>query len=76
MDGVRKPVTFRYGTTTTPNALINITSISEFKIGARQYPGSPVYTDGKIDQFQIYTRGLSPQEILNNYNAVKSRFGH
>ena len=34
------------------------------------------YFDGKIDQIRIYNRGLTSKEILDNYNAVKSRFGH
>ena len=37
--------------------------------------GSAYYWDGKIFTGKIYNRALTPQEILQNYNALKSRFG-
>lgn len=33
------------------------------------------YYDGKIAVTQLYNRALSSQEILQNYNATRSRFG-
>lgn len=33
------------------------------------------YLNGTIPQVQIYNRALSAQEVLQNYNAQKSRFG-
>jgi hypothetical protein len=33
------------------------------------------YFPGKIAQTQIYNRALSSQEVLQNYNATKTRFG-
>ena len=33
------------------------------------------YYDGYIDICQIYHKTLSPTEILQNYNATKSRYG-
>jgi hypothetical protein len=33
------------------------------------------FLNGKISSIQIYNRALSPQEILQNYNATKTRFG-
>ena len=33
------------------------------------------YLNGKISQCSSYNRALSPDEILQNYNATKSRFG-
>ena len=33
------------------------------------------YTNGKIANFSLYNRALSEQEILQNYNATKTRFG-
>jgi hypothetical protein len=36
-------------------------------------PGN--YFQGRISNAQIYNRALSAQEILQNYNATKSRFG-
>jgi len=31
--------------------------------------------NGNIYQVKAYNRALSPQEITQNYNALKSRFG-
>lgn len=42
-------------------------------IGARQGPDS--YFSGKISQLSYYTKTLSATEILQNYNATKSKFG-
>jgi hypothetical protein len=33
------------------------------------------YYNGNASIFQIYNRALSPQEVLQNYNATKGRFG-
>lgn len=33
------------------------------------------YAAGNLSQFKAYTRALSAQEVLQNYNATKARFG-
>jgi hypothetical protein len=33
------------------------------------------YFDGKIAKASVYNRALSTQEVLQNYNATKTRFG-
>lgn len=33
------------------------------------------YTNGYLPNLKIYNRSLSPSEVLQNYNATKSRFG-
>jgi hypothetical protein len=43
------------------------------RIGA--YTNAANLFDGDISQVLIYNRALSSQEILQNYNAIKSRFG-
>lgn len=40
------------------------------------YDGHSTYFDGKIAIIRHYSRVLSATEILANYNAQKSRFGH
>ena len=40
----------------------------------RWYNGSHDLTDGNIGPVQIYNRALSANEVLHNYNALKSRF--
>jgi hypothetical protein len=44
------------------------------KIGKNQI-GSSQYYNGNIALSQIYNRALTAAEVLQNYNAVKSRFG-
>jgi hypothetical protein len=39
------------------------------------YDNFPFYTSGSIANFQFYNRALSQAEVLQNYNAQKSRFG-
>jgi hypothetical protein len=41
--------------------------------GSTQYSGN--YSNQKITAAQIYNRSLSDAEVLQNYNATKSRFG-
>jgi hypothetical protein len=38
-------------------------------------PTTSEYLDGKLSNVQIYNRALSAQEVLQNYNAQKGRFG-
>jgi hypothetical protein len=38
------------------------------------YSGSDRYWNGNIAQVSIYNRALTPQEIQQNYNALKSRY--
>jgi len=40
-----------------------------------QISASSSYFNGKISNVQIYNRSLTDVEILQNYNATKSRFG-
>ena len=44
------------------------------QIGRRANDGSRVL-DGKISNVQIYNRALTSEEVLQNYNATKSRYG-
>jgi hypothetical protein len=39
------------------------------------YQSTSDYFNGNIAQTQIYNRALSAQEVAQNYNALKSRFG-
>ena len=57
-------------TGTIPNSVSNIPAIN---IGRRWW--STIYSQGKIAQTSIYNRALSATEVLQNYNALKSRFG-
>jgi hypothetical protein len=48
---------------------------SIFAIGNTEGSGFSNFSDGNIAQVLIYSQALSPQEILQNYNATKGRFG-
>ena len=37
--------------------------------------GDPDYWPGNISSVKLYNRALTPQEVQQNYNATKSRFG-
>ena len=50
-------------------------TFSDFWIGNRALTTSPEIYKGKISQVQVYSRVLTPTEVLANYNATKGRFG-
>jgi hypothetical protein len=56
------------GSTTTSDGVNIVSSIGS-------YIGGTYALDGNIASVQIYNKALSAQEVLQNYNAQKSRFG-
>ena len=56
-------------TTTCSTSLLSNTALT---IGTDYSNG---YLNGNIATAQIYNRALSPSEVLQNYNATKTRFG-
>ena len=48
-------------------------STSQFTIG--RWRGGSYYFDGNISGINFYDRKLTDAEVLQNYNATKSRFG-
>ena len=50
-------------------------SNSTFGVGGSPHPSSPRFFDGDIPIARIYNKSLSADEVLQNYNAQKSRFG-
>jgi len=59
------------------SASLSITTSDKFTIGAYSNTSNPVgeYWNGKISNTLIYNTALSPEQVLQNYNAQKSRFG-
>ena len=57
--------------TSSPPASFSSTAGNDFQIGGV----ATVYSDGQIGAAHIYNRALSANEVLHNYNALKSRFG-
>ena len=47
---------------------------AEFNIGQSAFVGANTDANGQIANIQIYNRELSANEVLHNYNALKSRF--
>jgi len=59
-------------------AMQRATNPSELTIGTFLDEGNlsfESHLDGKISQAKIYNRALTSQEVLQNYNATRSRFG-
>jgi hypothetical protein len=48
---------------------------NQFNIGFRVTSGTADPFSGRISITQVYNRTLSPTEVLQNYNATKTRFG-
>jgi len=68
VDGIADNTTSLGGTTLTDSGVCNIGSAT---LGNVVHD----YFSGNIANTQIYNRALSAEEILQNYNAQKSRFG-
>jgi hypothetical protein len=61
---------------TTGSAVQTINAASNVIIAAGYYANSIVdYSNVRLSTIQIYNRALSAQEVLQNYNAQKARFG-
>jgi hypothetical protein len=52
----------------------NLSTGSQYYVGRHWTSGTQIL-DGFIPQISVYTRALSAAEVLQNYNATKSRFG-
>ena len=50
-------------------------STSGNRIGEWGYSSFQRNFNGQIYSIQVYNRELSPTEVLQNYNALKTRFG-
>jgi hypothetical protein len=61
----------KFGVTTS---YIASGTTSNFSIGSYVGPFGTQVFNGNIANVQIYNRELTAQEVLQNYNALKSRF--
>jgi len=63
--------------TTSTNALypINFQNTAAMSISNQVLGGNGLYLNAQISNTQIYNKALTSQEILQNYNATKTRFG-
>jgi hypothetical protein len=61
-------------TNTATAANINLISTSVDLGGSDDYGGNSSTWNARLNSFYVYNRGLTDQEILQNYNATKGRF--
>tara|TARA_B110000211_G_C13948241_1_gene494908 strand:+ start:120 stop:779 length:660 start_codon:yes stop_codon:yes gene_type:complete len=61
------------GSLISNNSISNL-STSVTNIG-RYITGNTHFLNGNLSPYKIYNRALSPEEINQNYNALKGRFG-
>jgi len=57
------------------NGLTSARISNEVAIGRRVYQDLGLFFNGNISGVQFYNRALASDEILQNYNATKSRYG-
>jgi len=62
------------GITNTISGNVSTSALSGIQIRIGTQEGLGAYLNGNIPSVQIYNRALSVSEILQNYNAQKSRF--
>ena len=73
-NGINRAIYINGVLKTTSNASGNVPNGNTLNIGAFQ--NQSVYTlNGRMSQARIYNRGLTANEVLQNYNATKGRFG-
>jgi len=75
IDGKQQSITYRYGNINTDTGGLNGITNNNTYIGKRSYTGSAGHFNGKIPLIRMYDRGLTQQEVLENYKAIKSRYG-
>jgi len=74
VDGSEVSVSFSYGSNSVSTSkLFGFSSGTEVYIGLRPYGNG--HFQGELPVVKIYNRLLSDDEILQNYNTTKSRFG-
>jgi hypothetical protein len=61
------------GSTFTNQTDINIANAYTFLM--RSQHATNQFTNGQMSQYSMYNRALTAQEVQQNYNALKSRFG-
>lgn len=60
------------GTATSLNCYFNTNTY--FNIGSYSSPTKTWFLPAKVNNFMVYTKTLSSQEVLQNYNTLKPRF--
>ena len=74
-NGVSKVLTMYINGTQVSTSTINLNIGVSSNDYFGSFRGTNFFLNGQIAQVSIYNRVLSAQEVLQNYNATKSRFG-
>ncbi len=75
VNGISQTVQLNFTQGTLDNTLLSSTSQLAIGAGVSSTGASQLLLDGRVAQSQVYNRILSAQEVLQNYNATKTRFG-
>ena len=67
-------VTFASGSATV-TGFMNMAVLNKLRIGNSTYNNGHIPLAGEIPIVRIYNKGLSATEVLQNYNAQRTRFG-
>jgi len=57
------------------NTITSVTPVNNLNLGRSSDPTNFAYLNGKISVVRIYNKTLSASEVLQNYNALKGRYG-
>jgi hypothetical protein len=77
VDGEQKTTTLHFGSTSyNPSNLFNFSSGTVSRIGSRPYGGGQGYFNGHIAFVKVYNRVLSANEVKQNLNATRGRYGY
>ena len=64
-----------FGSNTTGGGVIATNTSEKFRIGRQGTVGSTAFWGGDFSIGYVYNRVLTADEVLQNYNAIKGRFG-
>ena len=74
LDGEKmSTISFTYGSATSA-FFMDMTTLNKLRVGNSTYNNGHIPFTGEIPVTKIYNRGLSAQEVQQNYNAYKNRF--
>ena len=75
IDGVKMTtINFTNGSATS-TSFMSMATLNKLRIGNSTYNNGHIPFEGEIPIVRIYNKGLSAEEVTQNYNAQKSRFG-
>jgi hypothetical protein len=74
LDGVKmSTISFTYGSATSTH-FMEMTTLNKLRVGNSTYNNGHIPFTGEVPVVKIYDRGLTAQEIQQNFKAYKNRF--